>query len=165
MEKRRKCPASGLFKTALLGIVKDYVLISEVLIEHGSPGVQSSAGVIRNNYLSKEESFMYDREGRFRMEDTMNAARIEYTEKAVMHMAARRCDVIRISQTEAVLALLTKYNMPNQFLSGYSGCPHQQDRLRAVARQRQQHHPCPLPAHGDAKGNEPYFRVQHASGT
>ena len=57
---------------------------------------------------------MYDRESRFRMEDTMNAARIEYTEKAVMHMAARRCDVIRISQTEAVLALLTKYNLPNQ---------------------------------------------------
>ncbi len=58
---------------------------------------------------------MYDRESRFRMEDTMNAARIEYTEKAVMHMAARRCDVIRISQTEAVLALITKYNLPNQF--------------------------------------------------
>ncbi|TZG38720.1 hypothetical protein AGR1_10625 [Agrobacterium sp. B1(2019)] len=78
-------------------------------------GVQSGTGVIRNHYLSKEESFMYDRENRFRMEDTMNAARIEYTEKAVMHMAARRCDVIRISQTEAVLALLTKYNLPNQF--------------------------------------------------
>ena len=58
---------------------------------------------------------MYDREARFRMEDTMNAARIEYTEKAVMNMAARRCDVIRISQTEAVLALLTQYNLPNQF--------------------------------------------------
>lgn len=77
--------------------------------------MQNSAGVIKNSYLTKEESFMYDREGRFRMEDTMNAARIEYTEKAVMHMAARRCDVIRISQTEAVLALLTKYNLPNQF--------------------------------------------------
>ncbi len=31
---------------------------------------------------------MYDRESRFRMEDTMNAARIEYTEKAVMHWRA-----------------------------------------------------------------------------
>jgi len=77
--------------------------------------LQSGASSFKNSYLSKEESFMYDREGRFRMEDTMNAARIEYTEKAVMHMAARRCDVIRISQTEAVLALLTQYNLPNQF--------------------------------------------------
>ncbi|TMV16687.1 hypothetical protein BJG94_19915 [Rhizobium sp. Td3] len=77
--------------------------------------MQSGASSFKNSYLSKEESFMYDREGRFRMEDTMNAARIEYTEKAVMHMAARRCDVIRISQTEAVLALLTQYNLPNQF--------------------------------------------------
>lgn len=58
---------------------------------------------------------MYDREGRFKMEDTMNAARIEYTEKAVMNMASRRCDVIKISQSEAVLALLTQYNLPQQF--------------------------------------------------
>ncbi|KXG84798.1 hypothetical protein [Agrobacterium bohemicum] len=58
---------------------------------------------------------MYDREARFKMEDTMNAARIEYTEKAVMNMASRRCDVLKISQSEAVLALLTQYNLPRQF--------------------------------------------------
>ncbi|MCO6176521.1 MULTISPECIES: hypothetical protein [Ciceribacter] len=67
------------------------------------------------NYLQREESFMYDREGRFRMEDTRNAARIEYTEKGVMHMAARRCDVIRISRSSAILALLTQYTLPQQF--------------------------------------------------
>ncbi len=67
------------------------------------------------NYLQREESFMYDREGRFRMEDTRNAARIEYTEKGVMHMAARRCDVIRISRSSAVLGLLTQYTLPQQF--------------------------------------------------
>lgn len=72
----------------------------------------SSSG---SNYLKREESFMYDRENRFRMEDTMNAARIEYTEKGVMHMAARRCDVIRISLSGAVLGLLTQYNLPQQF--------------------------------------------------
>jgi hypothetical protein len=105
--------------------------------------VQSSAGVIKNSYLTKEESFMYDREGRFRMEDTMNAARIEYTEKAVMHMAARRCDVIRISQTEAVLALLTKYNLPNQF---YLDIP--DARITKIG--------CVM--------LRPHFRVQHASG-
>lgn len=69
----------------------------------------------KSSYFSREESFMYDREARFKLEDTMNAARIEYTEKAVMNMASRRCDVIKISQSEAVLALLTQYNLPQQF--------------------------------------------------
>jgi hypothetical protein len=68
-----------------------------------------------SNYLKREESFMYDRENRFRMEDTMNAGRIEYTEKGVTHMAARRCDVVRISQSGAILALLTQYQLPKQF--------------------------------------------------
>ncbi|MFT4180683.1 MAG: hypothetical protein QM636_02065 [Rhizobium sp.] len=58
---------------------------------------------------------MYDREARYRMEDTMNAARIEYTEKGVMNLASRRCDIIRISQTTAILAILTQYNLPRQF--------------------------------------------------
>lgn len=68
-----------------------------------------------SHYLQREESFMYDREARFPMEDTLNAARIEYTEKGVMHMAARRCDVIKISVSGAVISLLTQYNLPKQF--------------------------------------------------
>jgi len=58
---------------------------------------------------------MYDREVRFRMEDTMNAARLEYTEKGVMNLASRRCDITRISQSGAILAILTQYNLPKQF--------------------------------------------------
>ncbi|MFB9950205.1 hypothetical protein ACFFP0_15185 [Rhizobium puerariae] len=58
---------------------------------------------------------MYDRESRFKMEDTMNAARIEYTEKGVMNMAQRRCDILRISRSGAVLGILTQYNLPQQF--------------------------------------------------
>ncbi|MBP1842179.1 hypothetical protein J2046_000423 [Rhizobium petrolearium] len=58
---------------------------------------------------------MYDREARFKMEDTMNAARIEYTEKGVMNMAQRRCDVLRISQSGAILGILTQYTLPQQF--------------------------------------------------
>ena len=77
--------------------------------------VNARADIGKPTYLSKEESFMYDREGRFKMEDTMNAARIEYTEKAVMNMASRRCDVIKISYSEAILALMTQYNLPKQF--------------------------------------------------
>lgn len=67
------------------------------------------------NYLRREESFMYDRENRFRMEDTMNAGRIEYTEKGMTHVASRRCDVVRISMSGAVISLLTQFNLPKQF--------------------------------------------------
>ena len=75
----------------------------------------SAAPKNKNHFLSKEESFMYDREARFKMEDTMNAARIEYTEKGVMNMAQRRCDVLRISQSSAVIGILTQYTLPQQF--------------------------------------------------
>lgn len=68
-----------------------------------------------NHFLNKEESFMYDREGRYKMQDTMNAARIEYTEKGVMHLASRRCDIVKISMSGAILAILTQYNLPKQF--------------------------------------------------
>jgi hypothetical protein len=67
------------------------------------------------NYLSKEESFMYDREKRFTMEETMNAARIEYTENAVKNLAARRCDLVAISKSGAILAINTKFSLPKQF--------------------------------------------------
>ncbi|TKT59053.1 hypothetical protein FDR95_10220 [Rhizobiaceae bacterium LC148] len=75
-------------------------------------GAAASSG---NHFLNREESFMYDRESRFKMEDTMNAARIEYTEKGVLNMAQRRCDVLRISRSGAVLGLLTQYKLPEQF--------------------------------------------------
>ncbi len=75
----------------------------------------SQAELQREHFLNKEESFMYDREGRFAMEDTLNAARIEYTERVVTHLASRRCDLIRISQAGAVLSLLTQFHVPQQF--------------------------------------------------
>ncbi len=77
--------------------------------------MNARADIAKTTYFSREESFMYDREARFKMEDTANSARIEYTEKAVMNMASRRCDLIKISQTEGVLALLTHYELPKQF--------------------------------------------------
>lgn len=72
-----------------------------------------SAG--REHFLNKEESFMYDREARYKMEDTMNAARIEYTEGVVTRVASRRCDLVRISASGAVLSLLTQFYIPQQF--------------------------------------------------
>lgn len=71
--------------------------------------------IVKNTYLSREESFMYDREGRFKMEETMNAARLEYTENILTSTAARRCDIIQISRSEAMLALMTKYTLPSAF--------------------------------------------------
>jgi hypothetical protein len=68
-----------------------------------------------NNYLKKEESFMYDREVRFPMEETMNPARIEYTEKSVMHMESRRCEILAISQSGAILGIVTRFKIPSQF--------------------------------------------------
>jgi hypothetical protein len=67
------------------------------------------------NYLQREESFMYDREVRYKMEETMNEARIEYTEKGVMHMASRRCQLIGISPASAVLGILTQFKLPREF--------------------------------------------------
>src|SRR5690606_8905704 len=69
----------------------------------------------KDHFLNKEESFMYDRETRFRMEDTMNAARIEFTEKGVLNMGARSCSVLSISMSGAILGLLTQYKLPEQF--------------------------------------------------
>ncbi|WP_186809084.1 hypothetical protein [Sinorhizobium meliloti] len=45
--------------------------------------MSSAAPVINRHFLNKEESFMYDREANFPMEDTRNEARIEFTEKGV----------------------------------------------------------------------------------
>lgn len=77
--------------------------------------MESQPQPFKRSYMSKEESFMYDREGRVPLVDTMNAARIEYTEKAVMHLASRRCDLVKISQTGAVIVINTQFNVPRNF--------------------------------------------------
>jgi hypothetical protein len=77
--------------------------------------MDSQAPAFRRSYMSKEESQMYDREGRDPLVDTTNAARIEYTEKAVMHLASRRCDLIKISPTAAVLAINVSFAVPKSF--------------------------------------------------
>ena len=50
-------------------------------------------------YLSKEESFMYDREANFPMEDTRNDARIEYTENGMLNLTSRRCELLKPTST------------------------------------------------------------------
>ncbi len=76
----------------------------------------ASAGTVdRPTYLSKEESFMYDREANFPMEDTMNDARIEYTENGMTHLSSRRCQIIKISKSSAVLTMPTQFKLPQNF--------------------------------------------------
>lgn len=74
----------------------------------------SSQNAVFATYLRDQESFMYDREPRFPMVDTVNAARIEYAENGMTHLASRRCDIIKISKSTAILALLTQYKLPTE---------------------------------------------------
>ena len=69
----------------------------------------------KGSYLSGEESFMYDREPRFPMVDTLNSARIEYTLNGMTHMESRRVTIIRISKSQAVVGVLTQYQLPTEF--------------------------------------------------
>ncbi|MFB2549623.1 hypothetical protein [Ensifer soli] len=77
--------------------------------------MSTGAAGSRPNYLSKEESFMYDREANFPMEDTRNDARIEYTENGVQNLSSRRCELIKISRSSAVLAIPTQFKLPPNF--------------------------------------------------
>lgn len=58
---------------------------------------------------------MYDRETTFPMEDTRNEARIEYTEKGMTQLSSRRCEIIKLSKSGAVIGILTKYQLPQNF--------------------------------------------------
>ncbi|QRM54267.1 hypothetical protein [Sinorhizobium sp. BG8] len=67
-------------------------------------------------YLNKEESFMYDREKKFPMEDTCNEARIEFTENGgIVNLVSRRCQIIKISKSGAIIAIATKFQVPKNF--------------------------------------------------
>ncbi|MBL0375258.1 hypothetical protein JJB09_24900 [Rhizobium sp. KVB221] len=77
--------------------------------------MESQTPIGKRSYLSKEESFMYDREKRFPMEETMNAARIEFAEKGVTNLAARRCDLIQVSKSSALIAINIQFSLPRQF--------------------------------------------------
>jgi hypothetical protein len=67
------------------------------------------------HFLNKEESFMYDREANFPMEDTRNEARIEFTERGLQHLSSRRCEIIKLSKSSAVISILTKFHLPQNF--------------------------------------------------
>ncbi|WP_119257729.1 hypothetical protein [Shinella zoogloeoides] len=70
----------------------------------------------RGSYLNKEESFMYDREKSFPMEDTCNEARIEFTESGgLVNLVSRRGIIIKLSRSGAVITMTTKFQLPRNF--------------------------------------------------
>ncbi|QGJ73190.1 hypothetical protein CN138_05080 [Sinorhizobium meliloti] len=77
--------------------------------------MSSAAPVINRHFLNKEESFMYDREANFPMEDTRNEARIEFTEKGMQHLSSRRCEIIKLSRSSALIGILTQFQLPQNF--------------------------------------------------
>ncbi|CAN7715989.1 hypothetical protein LJR010_005738 [Ensifer adhaerens] len=77
--------------------------------------MRGAAPVMYQHFLNKQESFMYDRETNFPMEDTRNDARIEYTEKGMTQLSSRRCEIIKLSKSGALISILTQYTPPQNF--------------------------------------------------
>ncbi|MBD9524978.1 MULTISPECIES: hypothetical protein [Ensifer] len=77
--------------------------------------MRGAAPVMYQHFLNKQESFMYDRETNFPMEDTRNDARIEYTEKGMTQLSSRRCEIIKLSKSGALISILTQYTLPQNF--------------------------------------------------
>ena len=77
--------------------------------------MRGAAPVMYQHFLNKQESFMYDRETNFPMEDTRNDARIEYTEKGMTQLSSRRCEIIKLSKSGALISILTQYQLPQNF--------------------------------------------------
>lgn len=70
----------------------------------------------RGVYLNREESFMYDREKTFPMEDTCNEARIEFTETGgLCNLISRRGLILQLSRSSAVIAMTSKFKLPRNF--------------------------------------------------
>ncbi len=77
--------------------------------------MSGAAPVMSRHFLNKEESFMYDREANFPMEDTRNDARIEFTEKGMQNLSSRRCEIIKLSKSSAIIGIVTKFQLPQNF--------------------------------------------------
>ncbi len=70
----------------------------------------------RGNYLNQEESFMYDREKRFPLEDTCTEARIEFTESGgLVNLVSRRGVIVKLSRSGAVIIMTSKFQLPRNF--------------------------------------------------
>jgi len=67
------------------------------------------------NYLSREESFMYDREPKFPLLATSNAVRIEYTKTGITFFESRRGTLTRISRSGGIIEFTADHEIPDSF--------------------------------------------------
>lgn len=65
------------------------------------------------SYLSREESFMYDKEPKFPLEATNNAARVEYSKNGLTFMESRRGQITRISKAGAIIDFMVDTELPD----------------------------------------------------
>ncbi|MBY3155329.1 hypothetical protein HFO56_23685 [Rhizobium laguerreae] len=65
------------------------------------------------SYLSREESFMYDKEPKFPLEATNNAARVEYLRNGLTFTESRRCKLVRISRAGAIIEFTVDTVLPD----------------------------------------------------
>jgi hypothetical protein len=65
------------------------------------------------SYLSREESFMYDKETKFPLEATNNAARVEYMRNGLTFTESRRCKLSRISRSGAIIEFSVDAALPD----------------------------------------------------
>jgi hypothetical protein len=65
------------------------------------------------SYLSREESFMYDKEPKFPLEATNNAARVEYSKNGLTFLESRRCQITRISKAGAIIDFMVDTELPD----------------------------------------------------
>ncbi|MCZ7862798.1 hypothetical protein O9X98_15590 [Agrobacterium salinitolerans] len=63
-------------------------------------------------YLTREESFMYDKEPKFPLEATSNAGTIRYPTKALSGVEGRRGQITRISKAGAIMDFLLDAQIP-----------------------------------------------------
>ncbi|KQS90966.1 hypothetical protein ASG68_02420 [Rhizobium sp. Leaf453] len=64
---------------------------------------------------------MYDREAYFPLEETHNEARIEYTENGMLNLTSRRCELLQISKSSAVIGITTQFRLPQNFYLDITG--------------------------------------------
>lgn len=66
------------------------------------------------SYFTREESFMYDKETKFPLEATSNAARVEYLRNGLTFMESRRCHITRISRSSAIVEFSVDSEVPSE---------------------------------------------------
>lgn len=95
------------------------------------------------SYLSREESVMYDKEPKFPLEATNNAARVEYLRNGLTFAESRRCKLSRISRSGAIIEFAVDSVIPDSMTLDIPdariekiGCVKQSERCTTIGEKR-----------------------------